>query len=105
MKKEQIKQLLAKSVLVQEASKQKILNKLETLSIEQIDALLALLTDAEEKQQALLKSVLEVHPDFLDVLENYTAKEIEKARIEAELKSDKEDANQEDKLLSQLEQI
>lgn len=103
--KQQILALLQKSVLVSEESKQKIGEKIHELSEAQIAALLVLLQDAEEKQQMLLKRVLEVHPDFLDVLENYTAKEIEKARIEAEVESQKEEQKTEEDLISQLNNL
>ena len=84
--KEKIKQLLAKSIFIKAESASKILVKLDVLSEAQLKALLLLLEDADEMQMKLIAKVLEVHPDFLDYLESYSAKEMDKIRKEAETK-------------------
>ena len=101
----QIKDLLSKSVLVKEESKQKILTKLSELSDLQLEALFVLLHKAEKKQKTMLKRVLESHPDFLDFIENYTATQIDEARKEAETYSIKQDEKKEDELLHQLDKM
>ncbi|MBT4936705.1 hypothetical protein HON22_02195 [Candidatus Peregrinibacteria bacterium] len=89
--KEKIKQLLAKSVFIKSESARKILAKLDVLSDEQLQALILLLEEADELQIKLISKVLEVHPDFLDYLENYSSREINKIREEAESKAKGED--------------
>ncbi len=104
-KKQKIIDILDVSVLVSQESKQKILGKLDSLSEDQLDALLVLLSDAEETQERLIKKVLEVHPDFLDFLEKYTDKEINEARIEAENKSNKIDKGEIINLEEELDKL
>ena len=104
-KKEEIRRLVKVSVLISVVSKEKILQKIDSLDEGQLDALLLLLTDAETNQERLIKKVLEVHPDFLDYLEKFQAREIDKMRKEAESKSQYEDRQKMSNLDEMLEKI
>ncbi len=90
-KKQKIIDILNISVLVSSKSKQKILDKLDSLFEGQLDVLLSILINTKENQEKLIKKVFEIHPDFLEFLEKYAHKEINKSRIESEKKSFKKD--------------
>jgi hypothetical protein len=101
--KEKLKNLLAKSVFISHEYSKKIQAKLDILSEAQLKALIVVLEDADTLQVKLISKVLETHPDFLDFLEQYSAKKINNIRKEAEEKDNKEDEQRMKTLIEEVE--
>ena len=84
IKKQEIIDLLAKNVLINESLKEKIILSLNYSSDSQIDALYYILKEANNKQDEYIKLVIKQNPNFTNSIKNFTIKEIKKENLNKE---------------------
>lgn len=104
-KKDQLQVLVQGSLFLKPETKNTLLQELENLLEPQIDALIDLLKEAEEKQIFLVQKILEKNPNFLEDIQHMAIEEITKARKEAEKRSDEEEKSEMDDLEKKLNSL
>ena len=102
-KKTEIINILQKNIFINKQNTEEINNKIDAFSEDQIDLLLETLQNTQEKQDGMIRKVLEVHPDFKEYLQEVSTKSKKNDTKKEELKEvNKEDAKMSD-LLQNLE--
>lgn len=99
-KKQDITDLLAKNVLINESLKEKMIHSLNFSSDAQIDALYYILKEANDKQDEYIKLVIKQNPNFTSSIKSFTIKEIKKEN----LKKEKEESENNESNLKNLEE-
>ncbi len=91
-KQEILKKLVTGSIFLKPKTKENILGKVDVFAEAQLDALITLMKEAEEKQVFMIQKILEKNPNFLTELEHLAAHEIQKYRegVEQEMRQEEE---------------
>jgi hypothetical protein len=90
-KKIKLEKLLQESVFVSEETKRKIQQKLDVLSDPQIDAIIDVLEMAAKSQDFAFQKIMQKDPDFLNKLDQFSAKKIREAYEKSEEESSKKE--------------
>ena len=104
-KKQHLQALISGSLFLKPETKDTLFKKLDSLTEAQIDALIDILKDAEEKQIFLIQKILEKNPNFLTDIEHMAIEEISKARKQAEEESNKAEEEEMKKLEEEMDSL
>lgn len=98
-KKQHLRSLLAKSILVDPVQKEALLKNIDKFKENHLDELIRLFENAATKQESFIKKALIANPDLLNDVKQAARKEVKKIRVAKEAN----DRGEEKKVLDELD--